>query len=78
MYTATSGLRFSNDTYNATVWETPADDAVEAALGSNPPTPMTGVILTPICVEYNGTAVTATDLRYSIVEGNTTLFTSLQ
>ena len=35
---------------------------------------MTGVLVTPVCVEDNGTPVTATDLRYSIVEGNTTLF----
>ena len=57
------------------MWETQADDAVGAALDSNPPTPIPEVIRPPVCVEDDRTPVNnTTDLTYSILEGNTTLF----
>ena len=65
------GLQF-NDAYTVTVTETPASDA-DADL--TPPAPVSGVVLTTTCSHSNGTPVVdPSDLRYSILEGDPTLF----
>ena len=55
-----------------TVTETPASDA---DADPTPPAPVTGVVLTTTCSHSNGTPVAdPSDLRYSILEGDSTLF----
>ena len=58
--------------YSATVTETPASDA---DADPTPPAPVTGAVLTTTCSHSNGTPVVdPSDLRYSILEGDSTLF----
>ena len=65
------GLQF-NDAYTVTVTETPASDA---DADPTPPAPVSGVVLTTTCSHSNGTPVAdPSDLRYSILEGDPTLF----
>ena len=74
IHTETSGLRFNDNTYVVHVWETPASDN-DLRLISDSPTPITGVVVTAACINDNGTPVDdVSDLRYNIVEGNTSLF----
>ena len=69
------GLQF-NDAYTVTVTETPASDA---DADPTPPAPVSGVVLTTTCSHSNGTPVAdPSDLRYSILEGDPTLFSILE
>ena len=73
--TETIGLRFTDNTYVVTVWETPASDS-DIRLISDSPTPLSGVVVTTRCINDNGTPVVdVADVRYSIVERNAGLFT---
>ena len=68
-YTGTRGLKF-NDEYEATVVETPNDDS--DPLISDPPTPVTGVVATALCVDDEGNPVND-PLVYSIMDGYDTM-----
>ena len=70
----TSGLQFIDGIYRVTVWESPASDS-DGVLVGNPPTPVTGVIVTVKCKEDDGTPLADNSVpTYSILEGGDDLF----
>ena len=73
LFADVSGLKFS-DNYIVSVIETPASDS-DSGVVDNVPAPVTGVLETAVCVNNNGSQVSdPSDLRYSILQGNRTLF----
>ena len=70
----TSGLQFIDGIYRVTVWESPASDS-DGVLVGNPPTPVTGVVVTVKCKEDDGTPLADNSVpTYSILEGGDDLF----
>ena len=70
--TETGGLKFT-DEYMATVFETPHPEH-DPLLVTDPPTPKTEVVVNATCVNNTGNPVENSTILYSILEGNTALF----